>query len=143
MLCLTPLSCDLMGWSGSNTSSTVVLSCVKLFSHCAILTLTSHKTSSGSCFYIGGVGLYLAGIFEFILGNTFPFIVFCTFGGFCAYRGRRLPHATKPLITDAKTQTHPMDTCNSLSKASPPVLEVLLRPISMLVSPCTSFGGRS
>ena len=66
---------------------------------------------SGSCYFIGGVGLYLAGILEFILGNTFPFgeffasslsqvrlrsndtdsqrcaVVFCSFGGFWSAYG--------------------------------------------------------
>lgn len=32
--------------------------------------------------FIGGVGLYLAAILEWVLGNTFPSTVFALFGGY-------------------------------------------------------------
>jgi uncharacterized protein len=41
----------------------------------------SEKTS-GSYFFFGGPLLLLGGILEWILGNTFPSVVFCTFGSF-------------------------------------------------------------
>lgn len=35
---------------------------------------------SGVYFFIGGPLLFIAGILEFFLGNTFPFVVFMTYG---------------------------------------------------------------
>ncbi|SCZ94439.1 BZ3500_MvSof-1268-A1-R1_Chr12-2g03900 [Microbotryum saponariae] len=52
----------LMGWSGSTTDSAVV--------------------AVGAFYYVGGVGLYLSGLLEWIIGNTFPATVFMTFGGY-------------------------------------------------------------
>ncbi|KAM0745721.1 hypothetical protein T439DRAFT_330454 [Meredithblackwellia eburnea MCA 4105] len=62
LLCLTPFSCLLMNWGGSTTTSAIV--------------------QSGAYYFIGGIGLYVSGIMEWVLGNTFPSTVFCTFGGF-------------------------------------------------------------
>jgi len=62
LLCLTPVSCFLMGFGDSNASS--------------------NTSNAGSFIMIGGIGLYVAGLLEFILGNTFPFVVFFSFGGF-------------------------------------------------------------
>jgi len=62
LLCLTPVSCFLMGFGDSDA--------------------TSNTSNAGSFILIGGVGLYVAGILEFILGNTFPFVVFFSFGGY-------------------------------------------------------------
>ncbi|RDW62475.1 hypothetical protein BP6252_11908 [Coleophoma cylindrospora] len=56
---LTPISCDLMGWGGSGGSG---------------------AASIGTYFFTGGLLMVIAGIFEFILGNTFPFVVSCGFG---------------------------------------------------------------
>ncbi|KIY48605.1 transcriptional activator of ethanol catabolism AlcS [Fistulina hepatica ATCC 64428] len=62
LLVLTPTSCYLMGWGGSTSASFTAL--------------------VGPYYLIGGLGLILGGIMEWILGNTFPFVVFVTFGGF-------------------------------------------------------------
>ncbi|KAK4049983.1 hypothetical protein OIV83_003807 [Microbotryomycetes sp. JL201] len=62
LLCLTPFSCDLMGWGGTTTNAGAV--------------------TIGAFYFIGGLGLYLAGLLEWVLGNTFPATVFSTFGGF-------------------------------------------------------------
>lgn len=56
---LTPLSIEFMGWRGSGGN--------------AIATGTASL-------WFGGVCLYVAGILEFFLGNTFPFIVFFGYG---------------------------------------------------------------
>lgn len=56
---LTPLSCEFMTWRGSGGFGVA--------------------TTTDSIFF-GGVLLTLAGIGEFILGNTFPFIVFMGYG---------------------------------------------------------------
>ncbi|GAA5907718.1 hypothetical protein JCM6882_008955 [Rhodosporidiobolus microsporus] len=62
LLCLTPFSVYLMGWMGTSTA--------------AAATLT------GAMYFMGGLGLMVAGLLEWILGNTFPFIVFFSFGSF-------------------------------------------------------------
>ncbi|PPJ52238.1 hypothetical protein CBER1_09728 [Cercospora berteroae] len=62
LLSLTPLSCFLMNWRG---------------------TLTGLGASDIAVYiYFGGVLMVVAGFFELILGNTFPAVVFTTFGAF-------------------------------------------------------------
>ncbi|KAH7002574.1 GPR1/FUN34/yaaH family-domain-containing protein [Ilyonectria destructans] len=61
LLCLTPLSCDLMGWRGAGGLG---------------------AASIPVYFFMGGVLMFLSGILEWVLGNSFPSIVFCTFGTF-------------------------------------------------------------
>ncbi|KAK4055023.1 hypothetical protein OIO90_003364 [Microbotryomycetes sp. JL221] len=61
LLCLTPFACNLMGFAGTTSSAAA--------------------TTVGAFYFIGGVGSYVAGILEWVLGNTFPATVFCTFGG--------------------------------------------------------------
>lgn len=68
---LTPLSCDFMTWRGSGGFGVA--------------------TGTASIFF-GGVLLTIAGIGEFILGNTFPFIVFMGYGAhFLTYSTTFLP----------------------------------------------------
>ncbi|KAJ7127659.1 GPR1/FUN34/yaaH family-domain-containing protein [Mycena epipterygia] len=62
LLALTPTVCILMTWDGTAPSS-----------------LTS---IIGDFYFIGGLGMTIGGVFEWVLGNTFPFVVFSTFGGF-------------------------------------------------------------
>jgi uncharacterized protein len=38
--------------------------------------------NSGAYFFIGGVLMLLGGFLEWVAGNTFPFVVFASFGGF-------------------------------------------------------------
>lgn len=38
--------------------------------------------SSSVYFFMGGLLMFLSGIFEWVLGNSFPATVFCSFGGF-------------------------------------------------------------
>ncbi|KAH7391602.1 hypothetical protein BKA64DRAFT_109651 [Cadophora sp. MPI-SDFR-AT-0126] len=61
LLCLSPLSCILMGWRGAGGNG---------------------ASGIGSYFFFGGVLMMLGGFLEFILGNTFPFVVFMSFGAF-------------------------------------------------------------
>ncbi|GAA5975629.1 hypothetical protein JCM10908_005224 [Rhodotorula pacifica] len=62
LLCMTPFNCYLMGWTGTTTG--------------AFLNLVD------PFMFYGGVGLILAGIMEWIIGNTFSSLVFITFSGF-------------------------------------------------------------
>jgi len=61
LLSLHPLSCDLMGWRGAGGSG---------------------AASTGAYFFFGGLLMIIGGFLEFILGNTFPFVVFSSFGAF-------------------------------------------------------------
>lgn len=62
LLSLSPLSCDLMNWRGTQAGS----------------------GTAGIGFYIGfgAICMFLGGIGEWVLGNTFPAVVFSSFGGF-------------------------------------------------------------
>ena len=61
LLSLSPLSCELMGWRGAGGDGIATI---------------------GAYYFIGGFLMSLGGILEFFLGNTFSFVVFCSFGGF-------------------------------------------------------------
>lgn len=61
LLSLSPLSCDLMGWRGSGGNG---------------------AAGTGTYYFFGGLLMLLGGFLEFILGNTFPFVVFTSFGAF-------------------------------------------------------------
>lgn len=69
LLALTPLSCDLMGWRGAGGNG---------------------AASTGVYFFFGGLLMILGGVGEFILGNTFPFVVFSSFGAFWLQYGATL-----------------------------------------------------
>ncbi|RDW68346.1 hypothetical protein BP5796_09003 [Coleophoma crateriformis] len=71
LMCLTPLSCDLMGWRGAGGSG---------------------AAGTASYFFFGGLLMVLGGTLEFLLGNTFPFVVFSSFGAFwLSYGGTLQP----------------------------------------------------
>ncbi|KAF1843367.1 uncharacterized protein K460DRAFT_357103 [Cucurbitaria berberidis CBS 394.84] len=61
LLSLTPLSMTLMGWRGAGGNG---------------------AASTGWYYFAGGLLMVLGGLGEWILGNTFPFVVFTSFGGF-------------------------------------------------------------
>lgn len=61
LLSLSPLSCDLMGWRGAGGNG---------------------AASTGAYYFFGGLLMIVGGFLEFILGNTFPFVVFMSFGAF-------------------------------------------------------------
>ncbi|GAA5869015.1 hypothetical protein JCM1840_000443 [Sporobolomyces johnsonii] len=60
LLTLTPVSCYLMGWGSTS--------------------LAAATSIVGAMFLVGGLGCVLAGMLEFILGNTFTFVAFITLG---------------------------------------------------------------
>jgi succinate-acetate transporter protein len=59
LLALTPLSCILLGWRGSGQLG---------------------ASDIGAYIFFGGLLMILGSVGEFLLGNTFPTIVFSTFG---------------------------------------------------------------
>ncbi|KAH8659159.1 GPR1/FUN34/yaaH family-domain-containing protein [Tricladium varicosporioides] len=61
LLSLSPLSADLMGWRGAGGNGAAGI---------------------GSYYFFGGALMVIGGILEFVLGNTFPFVVFISFGAF-------------------------------------------------------------
>ncbi|KAH8902795.1 gpr1-like plasma membrane protein [Coniochaeta sp. PMI_546] len=61
LIALTPLSCDLMGWRGAGGNGAAGI---------------------GTYYFFGGLLQLLGGFLEWVLGNTFPSVVFCTFGAF-------------------------------------------------------------
>ncbi|KAG9846684.1 GPR1/FUN34/YaaH-class plasma membrane protein-like protein, partial [Aureobasidium melanogenum] len=61
LLSLTPLSCMLMGWRGSSNTG---------------------ASDIGAYFFFGGLLMILGSIGEWLIGNTFPFVVFGSFGAF-------------------------------------------------------------
>jgi len=58
---LMPITMDLMGWRGSGGAG---------------------ASDNADVVFYGGVLMWVGGLLEFILGNTFPFVVFMSFGSF-------------------------------------------------------------
>ncbi|KAL9595355.1 MAG: hypothetical protein Q9179_005018 [Wetmoreana sp. 5 TL-2023] len=69
LLSLTPLSCDFMGWRGAGGNG---------------------AASTGVFFFFGAMLMILGAIGEWIVGNTFPCVVFGTFGAFWSAFGATL-----------------------------------------------------
>ncbi|KAK9236553.1 GPR1/FUN34/yaaH family-domain-containing protein [Lipomyces kononenkoae] len=70
-VCSTTLGCDLLGLRGAGQYG---------------------AASTGAYVFVGGLLLVISGIFEFFLGNTFSFVVFCSFGGFwLSFAGTLIP----------------------------------------------------
>ncbi|KAG6988994.1 GPR1/FUN34/YaaH-class plasma membrane protein [Physcia stellaris] len=72
IMSLSPLACELMGWRGAGQAGIAGV---------------------GSYYFMGGFLMSLGGILEFFLGNTFSFVVFCSFGGFWFTLGSTLTPA--------------------------------------------------
>jgi len=89
VVALTPISAELMGWRGAAGFSSTI----------------------GSTYFFGGLLLLLAGIGEFILGNTFPCMVFMGYGAhFLTFAATFTPSfaAISAYTTDgSQTQTPP------------------------------------
>ncbi|RFU80164.1 gpr1 [Trichoderma arundinaceum] len=61
LMALTPLSCNLMNWRGASGNGAATIPVY---------------------FFQGGILMTLGGLLEWILGNSFPAVVFCSFGTF-------------------------------------------------------------
>lgn len=85
LLALTPLSNVLLGWRGSGGSGAAEI---------------------GAYYFFGGLLMILGSFLEFILGNTFPFVVFGSFGAFWLTFGATL---TPMYNAAAAYQTDPSD----------------------------------
>jgi uncharacterized protein len=72
LLANTPATIMLMGWGGAGAGAGNV------------------SAGTGTYFFLGAILLYAGGIGEWILGNTFPSVVFFTFGGFWGAFGATL-----------------------------------------------------
>jgi succinate-acetate transporter protein len=84
LLSLTPLSNILLGWRGSGGLGAAEV---------------------GVYYFFGGLLMILGGFLEFILGNTFPFVVFSSFGAFWLAFGATLtPYFNASVAYDP---THP------------------------------------
>ncbi|KAI6756716.1 hypothetical protein HG530_011314 [Fusarium avenaceum] len=71
LLAFTPLTCDLMGWRGAGGSG---------------------AASNAVYMFMGGLLMIIGGVLEWVLGNSFPACVFCSFGGFWfSYGGSLIP----------------------------------------------------
>lgn len=76
LLSLSPLSCDLMGWRGAGGNGAAGTSVFSV----SYLKSPADNLASGAYFFMGGVLMIIGGVLEFFLGNTFPFVVFSSFG---------------------------------------------------------------
>lgn len=69
----------LLGLLGFLVPFTTTMFCLLEFQGGSVASLAS---ICGSWYFFGGIAMVLAGICEFILGNTFPFVVFTIYGMF-------------------------------------------------------------
>ncbi|KAI1622976.1 GPR1/FUN34/yaaH family-domain-containing protein [Exophiala viscosa] len=95
LLSLTPLSNVLLGWRGAGGLGAAEV---------------------GAYFFFGGLLMILGGLLEFVLGNTFPFVVFGSFGAFWFTFGATLTPSFNASI--AYDPTHPAAASSNPTFAS-------------------------
>lgn len=81
-MCLTPLACQLIGWASADPSG---------------------HANNGAHVFCGGLLLLIGGLLEFFIGNTFSFVVFCSYGGFFFALGATMMpvfNATPPYLME-------------------------------------------
>ncbi|KAL9015258.1 MAG: hypothetical protein Q9173_000144 [Seirophora scorigena] len=115
LLSCTPLACELMGWrsAGGNGAATL-----------------------GTYYFFGGLLMTLGGILEFVLGNTFPFVVFCSYGGFWFTLGSTLTPSFNAYGAYAKDPTEPWEGLTSegfhASYGECTLMDLLYLPIQLM-----------
>jgi succinate-acetate transporter protein len=67
----------LLGILGFNIPFTATVFCLLQYQGSSVMSLTA---ISGSYYFMGGIALNIAGLAEFILGNTFPMVAFIIYG---------------------------------------------------------------
>lgn len=92
LLALTPLSCILLGWRGSGLLG---------------------ASDVGAYYFFGGLLMILGSVGEFFLGNTFPTIVFSTFGAFWLVYGSTLTPGYGAYTTYATNASEPLSGLSS------------------------------
>ena len=92
LLSASPLSCELMGLRGAGSNGIATV---------------------GAYYFIGGFLMSLGGILEFFLGNTFAFVVFCSYGGFWFTLGATLTPAFNAYGAYATNPTDPLSGLTS------------------------------
>ncbi|KAI4144818.1 MAG: hypothetical protein LQ341_002551 [Variospora aurantia] len=92
LMSCTPLACELMGWRGAGGNGAATL---------------------GTYYFFGGLLMTLGGILEFVLGNTFAFVVFCSYGGFWLTLGSTLTPSFNAYGAYAKDPTEPWEGLTS------------------------------
>ncbi|KAI4186274.1 MAG: hypothetical protein LQ346_005723 [Caloplaca aetnensis] len=92
LLSCTPLACELMGWRGAGGNGIAYL---------------------GTYYFFGGLLMTLGGILEFVLGNTFAFVVFCSYGAYWFTEGITLTPFYGAYAAYASDATNPMEGFNS------------------------------
>jgi hypothetical protein len=73
----TPLACCLMAWRGASGNGVAFMWDIKIYGEGAL----SNELNSGPIIFLGGLLLLITSVLEFIIGNTFPCVVFGTIGG--------------------------------------------------------------
>jgi len=86
-----PLAMDLLNFQGATAASSVAM--------------------LGAFYGCAGIGLYLASIMEWLIGNTFPCVVFGTFGGFWISYGI----AVQPTLDLANSFAPASDASNGIT----------------------------
>ncbi|KAK9365044.1 GPR1/FUN34/yaaH family-domain-containing protein [Lipomyces kononenkoae] len=97
-VCSAPLGCDLLGLRGAGQFG---------------------AASTGAYVFVGGLLLVISGIFEFVLGNTFSFVVFCSFGGFwLSFAGTLIPSFNSVGAYSPTGDSQPLGLISSSFQAS-------------------------
>ncbi len=121
LLSLTPLSCDLMGWRGAGGNGAADIGTNNLQRRS--IGRNQLTARQGVYFFFGGLLMIIGSVGEWIIGNTFPFVVFGTFGAFWLAFGSTLQpfyNAYGAYVTDPTVAAQSMgQPGNSAGLATP------------------------
>lgn len=81
---------EMMGWRGAASGPSIVGGASVLVAPVQVLRHSKDTNAarifSGACFFMGGLLMFTGGVLECILGNTFSFIVFASYGELSSLR---------------------------------------------------------